>query len=281
MKTLYLTDLDGTFLNSNAEVTKTSAEIINRLISDGLLFSIATARTYATVIPLFEKVNLNLPLALMNGVCIYDPVEKKTLRIHEISRETGKKVQELFSKFNKHPLFYFEHDSKMSVRYICLDNKHIESYVNEREAFFNKEFLEVPVIDFDTPESFVYIVTLDKKENLEEIHKGMCRIKGISCNFYRDNYTNCHFLEAMRSDISKASGALELKEMLRADRIVAFGDNINDIPLFRLADECYAVENACNELKAIATGIIGSNDSDAVARFISRHFYEERQKNNG
>ena len=277
MKTLYITDLDGTFLNSSAKVSEASAKIINDLIKKGLLFSVATARTYATVVPLFRNVDLRLPLVLMNGVCIYDPVQKKTLRIHEMSPETGKDVVALFSRFGKAPLFYFEQNRKMSVHYVKLDNKYIEAYVNEREAFFNKEFLPVPSISFEGHGGFIYIVMLDKKEKLEKIHEGMLKIKGLSCNFYRDNYTGCYFLEAMKDNVNKASGSLELKNMLGIDRIVAFGDNINDIPLFKLADECYAVENACDELKAIATGIIQSNDSDAVAHFISKRFLEERQ----
>lgn len=27
------------------------------------------------------------------------------------------------------------------------------------------------------------------------------------------------------------------------DRIVSFGDALNDIPMFQISDECYAVEN--------------------------------------
>lgn len=281
MKTLYLTDLDGTFLNSRAEVTAASGEIINKLTKEGLLFSIATARTYATVIPMFEKVELRLPLVLMNGVCIYDPVQKKTLKIHEMSPRTGEKIKDLFLAYSKNPLFYFEHDSKLSVKYAALDNRYLEAYVNEREAFFNKEFVKVDSVGFDDRSSFVYLVTLDEKSHLDEIHKQMLEIDGINCNFYSDNYTGCYFLEATKGGVSKASGALEVKKMLGVERIIAFGDNINDIPLFKLADECYAVENACDELKSIATGTIENNDSDAVARFIEKHFHEERRKNNG
>ena len=38
--------------------------------------------------------------------------------------------------------------------------------------------------------------------------------------------------------------------------------------MFEIADECYALENASDELKAIATGIIGNNNDDAVVRFL-------------
>ena len=72
----------------------------------------------------------------------------------------------------------------------------------------------------------------------------------------------------MNSTISKGTAAEEIKRLTGADRIIAFGDNLNDIPLFEAADEAYAVSNAHEKLKEIATGIIGSNDEDAVIKFI-------------
>ena len=277
MKTLFLTDLDGTFLSPNAKVSDNSAKIINNLTKDGLLFSIATARTYATVIPLFKDVDLRLPLVLMNGVCIYDPTDKKTLSIHAINSSAGHEIDALYKKYNKNPLFYFEKDNRLTVRYKDFDNKYIESYVNEREAFFNKKFEKVSSFDFENGGNFVYIVTLDKKEALEKIHIELQKRNDIDCNFYRDNYTDCYFLEAMCSGINKGTGAAEVKSMLGVDRIIAFGDNMNDVPIFNVADECYAVANACDELKKIATGVIGSNEDDAVAKFIQKRFYEDKQ----
>ena len=38
--------------------------------------------------------------------------------------------------------------------------------------------------------------------------------------------------------------------------------------MFQIADECYAMENAMDELKEIATGIIGSNNDDGVAKWL-------------
>ncbi|MBQ5325810.1 MAG: HAD hydrolase family protein, partial [Oscillospiraceae bacterium] len=43
MKTLYISDLDGTLLNSDAEISSFTANALNSLIEKGLLFSYATA----------------------------------------------------------------------------------------------------------------------------------------------------------------------------------------------------------------------------------------------
>ncbi len=52
------------------------------------------------------------------------------------------------------------------------------------------------------------------------------------------------------------------------DRIVVFGDSINDIPMFQIADEAYAVENALPELKQYATRVIASSEEDGVAKLL-------------
>ena len=72
----------------------------------------------------------------------------------------------------------------------------------------------------------------------------------------------------MPKNVSKAQAILQLKDYLKCDRIVAFGDGINDLSMFQIADESYAVANACEELKSMATGIIGHHDDDAVAKWL-------------
>lgn len=63
--------------------------------------------------------------------------------------------------------------------------------------------------------------------------------------------------------------------------MVAFGDNLNDLPLFAAADESYAVSNAHERVRATATGVIASNAENAVVRFLQENtsFYEREVKN--
>ena len=92
-------------------------------------------------------------------------------------------------------------------------------------------------------------------------------------------YSGEQWLEIVPKVASKARAALQLKEMLGAERLVVFGDQVNDIPLFSVADEAYAVGNAVPELKALATGVIGTNDEDAVVHWLEEEW--EREKQNG
>ena len=55
MKTLYITDLDGTLLDANSQVSAEAVEVLNPMLDDGLLFTVATARTPATVVPMLSR----------------------------------------------------------------------------------------------------------------------------------------------------------------------------------------------------------------------------------
>lgn len=80
-----------------------------------------------------------------------------------------------------------------------------------------------------------------------------------------------YFLEIMPKKASKAEAIKRLKEIWHCDKVVSFGDAVNDIPMFEISDECYAVANAVPELKAHATGVIASNDEDGVAKWLEQN----------
>ena len=75
----------------------------------------------------------------------------------------------------------------------------------------------------------------------------------------------------MPENATKASAVNRLKKMLNCDYVIAFGDGVNDIEMFKLADEAYAVENAAPELKAFATDVIEGNNQDGVAKWLEAH----------
>ena len=72
MKTLYVTDLDGTLLRSDERISDLTNEIINGLIERGLLFSYATARSYQTSHKVTSGLNASFPLIVYNGAMVVD-----------------------------------------------------------------------------------------------------------------------------------------------------------------------------------------------------------------
>jgi HAD superfamily hydrolase (TIGR01484 family) len=82
---------------------------------------------------------------------------------------------------------------------------------------------------------------------------------------YRLSSSPC--VEISPASVSKASGVELVAERLglSRDELVVFGDDYNDIPMFRHCPNGVAMANAIPELMAIAADITASNDEDGVA----------------
>ncbi len=98
---------------------------------------------------------------------------------------------------------------------------------------------------------------------------GLAALEFARVHFAADTYDKEEYwLETARADATKAEGVRKLRAITGRSRIVCFGDNLNDLPMFSVADECYAVANAAPEVKAAATGVLPSNEELGVPRFL-------------
>ncbi|MDR1699603.1 MAG: HAD family hydrolase, partial [Lachnoclostridium sp.] len=88
MNTLYISDLDGTLLNEKAVLSDYTIDSLNDMIGRGMNFTIATARTPATVLDIMSEVKLSIPAILMNGVLIYDFAKNEYLKVRRIPIDT-------------------------------------------------------------------------------------------------------------------------------------------------------------------------------------------------
>ena len=72
MKTLYVSDLDGTLLRSNETTSDYTNRTINELGDSGMLFSYATARSFQTSHKVTKGLNAKIPLIIYNGAMVVD-----------------------------------------------------------------------------------------------------------------------------------------------------------------------------------------------------------------
>ncbi|HBL84907.1 MAG: hypothetical protein A2Y17_06715 [Clostridiales bacterium GWF2_38_85] len=270
MKTLYISDLDGTLLNKDAELSEYAKTVLCQLLEKNIHLSIATARTATTVIKMFNGVNLNVPIVLMNGVCIYDLQENKYMKIERFPEESKMKVIETVKKHNGRGFFYSIDDDKLSKYYENVDDLISKKYIEEREMKYGKVFTKVDSFFDCKDKSIVYYSVSDIAENLQPLYAELKAIVGIRTEFYRDIYNeNNWYLEICSDKASKYNAVQYLKREYGFDKIIAFGDNLNDIPMFLASDESYAVENAKPEVKEKATAIIDPNTDDGVVRWLN------------
>jgi len=272
LKTLYISDLDGTLLNKNAEISEFTENTLNKLIQNGCYFSIATARTSATVLKMLSCIDFKLPVILMNGVSIYDIQNKKYIKTHIIEKLS---VIKLFDTLKKHHItgfLYTIENNNLKTYYENINSDHAKQFIEERVKKYGKIFLQVDSFLSLQNNPVAYFSVCDKKENLTALYDELCLDENLHIEFYRDIYEqDFWYLEICSAKASKYNAVEFLREEYGFDKVVCFGDNLNDLPMFLASDECYAVENAKSEVKIKATAVINSNDNDGVAKWLIKN----------
>ncbi|MEG0770401.1 MAG: HAD family hydrolase [Clostridia bacterium] len=276
MKTLYISDLDGTLLDADVKVSEFTVKAINSLIKKGMYFTVATARTIATVTSIMEKVNLNVPIVLMNGVSVYDSVNKVYLKTYIMEKDSMQKLFTLLKKLNLSGFVYTIKNNVLNTYFENLDTEHRRNFYEERTRKYGKVINKVEDFNDTLNEDIIYFSTCDKEENLRELYNELLKDTKLNIEFYRDIYLKDYwYLEISSHNASKYNAVNFLKEKFKFDRVVSFGDNFNDIPMFKASNESYAMQNAREKVKQEATAVIDFNTNNGVAKWLLENYKGE------
>ena len=268
MKTLFISDLDGTLLNSQAGLSVFTKDTMNELIERGMLFSYATARSAVSSRGVTEGLNIHLPIVIYNGTFILDMNSDEFLMSNYFKSEVKVLLDDLMTN-EIYPIVYSHIDGEEKFTYLPEKaSRGVLAHIHNRKG--DKRTHPVNLVEDMYKGEIFCLNCIDESEKLEPIYLKYKEI--FHCVYYMDIYTKEWWLEIMPKAASKARAALQLKEHLQCDRLVVFGDQKNDIDMFKVADECYAVENAVDELKALATDIIEANDADGVAKWLLNNY---------
>ncbi|MBO5525201.1 MAG: HAD hydrolase family protein [Clostridia bacterium] len=270
MKTLYISDLDGTLLTKDERISKYSLDILNDLIGRGMLFTFATARSLVTARKATVGLEYACPAILYNGAMIKD---LHTGKLFDVEHFTPSQI-DFFTKFFREnhisPFVYASIDGAEKVSWLKgTETDGMKRYLSRRTG---DERLN-PVESFDRLflGNVFYFNCIGAKQSFEHFVGDLKKNDCVRMLFTQETYQSDYWLEIMPKKASKGDAALKLKSIVGADRIVCFGDGENDVGLFGAADESYAVLNAIEELKRVSTGVIGYSEEDSVAKWLSKH----------
>lgn len=267
MSTLYVSDLDGTLLRSNEKTSEYTNNVINSLTERGMIFSYATARSLITAKKATSGIKAQIPLIVYNGAFVIDNLTEDILIENYFNDRVDYLLDDLFA--NKvYPIVYayIEGEEKFSfVPRLCSDGTN--KFLDSRKGDIRTNVVSA-INDLKAGKIF-YITCIDEPQKLEPLYK---KYKdSYHCVYQTDIYTKEQWLEIMPLNASKARAIKQLQSLLKCEKLVVFGDGKNDIDMFELADESYAVKNAHEDLKRIATSIISSNDEDGVAKWLDEN----------
>lgn len=270
--TLYLADLDGTLLTPEIALSPRSAELIGNFIARGGKFSISTARTPASVFQILKGLPLHHPISMMNGVLIYNPATGCYLQTVGFEPESAQKILAILQKAAVDPVVFFLASDTLYPTYRTMSPMLYE-YAHEREVKYGKRFYPVDSLEREIAKNngALYFCAREKEEDLRPLLPLLRALPGVHVECYRDIYSpGAAYLEVFSDRASKENSTHALRSLTGVRHVVSFGDNLNDLPMFRASDASFAVANAVEAVRAAATATIGPNTADGVAEFLSQ-----------
>ena len=248
-------DLDGTLLNSAKEVSARNRAAVLRVLEKGLRVIIATARPPRSVAELLPSDLLErASIVSYNGAIVRD----KAAGIDEHHPMTSEVTAEV-------------------IRYCgeYLPTAHLSVEVNDKwyanrdladGAFYHPRFRpELATYEVLASQAATKIL-LTEYRDAEVLRE---RFAPLTQFVVTDGGA---LIQMMNPAVSKTSGILRLCGHfgIQESKIAVFGDDHNDIDMFRMAGYSVAMGNAVQELKDIANETTASNDDDGVAIALER-----------
>lgn len=278
-KTLYVTDLDGTLLGGDSRLSRTTVDMLNTLAEAGVAVTPATARTPATVQPIFEGVTqpwfagddgsrVDVPAIVMTGAGLWNRRTASFGQCTLIPEEDALRIRDTFASEELRPFVYcLSGDSFLNVYHPVAMSRRENGFYQERRHLQLKRFhLGQQPARWDRVALFFAIgpVAAVEKATVE-----LAGVTDCAAAWYPDIIMpDTGLIDLYAPGVSKAKAVRQLAEELGVERTVVFGDNLNDLPMMRVADVAVAVGNALPQVKAEADVVIGRNTEDAVPRFI-------------
>ena len=280
--TLYLSDLDGTLLRPDATLDPEDARRINLLTAAGVKITFATARTVRSVKTILAGIDFTnpgaAPVALMNGTMIRDMARGVYTAVEKIPAPAAEAVLRTLDRCGGEPFVYtvdpahpVDGDPLLTS---CrrLANGAMERFMEERIRKYGKPFLRFRDAG-DLSGEPVYFCVLDGEAAVRRMAAALEGTPGVRLTFYPDAYApGVWYLEIFPETASKRHAVEFLRAYTGCGRVVAFGDNRNDLPMFEAADTAVAVENASAEVRAAADGVT----SDVVGWIARRAGFPRR-----
>ena len=260
---LIAVDIDGTLLNSKGELTQITKDKILKAVDNGVVFTISTGRPIQGVMPLVEKIGLDIPLITYNGSMVLKANTMEVLYSRTLENSDSRQIYTIGEDWD-------------ITMMIWSDNKLYSNKDNKKSNYYS-EITNTPLILVNSLEEvskgvtkFLWYEDEDKiKKFMPEL---MERLKSETVSVHT---SRPYFLEFVDRMASKAIAIEKLSEVydIKREEVIAIGDSYNDISMLEYAGMGVAMENAPEDIKKIADYITKSCDEDGVAYAIDKFIF--------
>jgi hypothetical protein len=268
-----VSDLDGTLLDRGARLSRRSRAILDRLLGDGLLFTVASARSVVAMQTILDGLALPLPVIEMNGAFLSDLATGRHYVINDLGADLAEEAFDLLWTAGHAPFVSTFDGTRDRLYHVGARNDGMRWYLDERTRSGDRRVEEVDDLRSRLGERVVCFTVIDRRERLQALRSNIIGTLGEQASVRR--FENGYFpawdwltIHARAATKDRAIATLIERSGLDGAEIVAFGDGDNDVALFRAADRTVAVANASPDLKALAANVIGPSWEDSVVAYI-------------
>ncbi|MCR4961355.1 MAG: HAD hydrolase family protein [Lachnospiraceae bacterium] len=222
--TLFISGLDDTLFNENNNMSPYSRVELNRMIDEGLNFTISTLRTPASLIEPLSGIRLKLPVIAMDGAALYNIAEKRFEKVYTISRDAADIVAEFLESMGVSFFTNIVVDDTVLIYYRDSENEIYNRIVSELRKSPYRNYINRPV---PKNEDVVYYMTIDKKEKILDLKDSLCnagfdsRLRITITDSSR--YTGCAYLKIYNHNASKQNMTDYLLKTVNISTVTTFG----------------------------------------------------------
>jgi Cof subfamily protein (haloacid dehalogenase superfamily) len=260
------TDLDGTLLAGKSNLPEGNIIALKRAMEAGVQVVIASGRMIEATLPIARAVGVNAPLSLFNGAMTYDMQKDEILCGHVVPRDTAIAVLRALEERGTYVQAF------PGKGYFMEQKNHWTDYYENKIGVIGTA---VGMKLSSWLDSDVYkLLCLGSSAELNEIIRDLSP-KFPQVTFVKSGETH---LEVITQGVDKASGMADISRVtgIAPEEMMAFGDEMNDLPMLLWAGTGYAMENAVPDVRRAVRLTAPKNTDCGVARIINMYLDQGR-----
>lgn len=221
---LFVSGVDDTILTKEMTLTSYSKVELNRLIDDGMKFTISSMRTPASIREALPGVHIKNPVIAMDGAVLYDMNENAYLKKCTMSRD---QAQFMTDQLKKYELAYFTNtvvDDLLVIYYEELSNISMKGVYERRRKSLYRNYVKT---DQPMYENVVYLFVVDTMDKLRRFYDQLQQMEEaadyrlvLNESQYLEGYGN---IKIYHKDATRDKMLKNLKEYLGVEKTMTFG----------------------------------------------------------
>ena len=218
---LFVSGLDGLLLTEQGTLTPYSRVSLNRMLDDGMQFTLSTMRTPASVREATRDLRLRLPVIVMDGAALYDMGQKRYLHTCVLPRELALQCEAVFQAQDIHCFLNGVLDDNLMIYY--------GTFRHETERAIFEKLRTSPYRNYVSREYYkdcpiLYLMGIDLTERIQALYDALGKaglLEQVKVRLYPSaEYPGYSYLKIYERSASREDMLGRLKRELGMERSV-------------------------------------------------------------